>query len=88
MDPEEQVGHCAELQVLLWLILALLGLVSAVCLQRDRGVTCPVHLSQPGLQGSQPVAEGRDPALGGGSAPVPAAVDPVDLVDQHSADLL
>lgn len=83
MDAEEQVGHCTELHVLLWLILPSLGLVSAICLQRDRGVTCPAHLSQPGLQGSQTVAEGRDPALCGGSASVP-----VDLVDEHSADLL
>lgn len=39
------------------------------CLQSDRGVTCPAWPA-----GSQTVAECRDPALGGGSAPVPAAV--------------
>lgn len=75
VDPEEQVAHCTELQVLSWFILAPLGLVSAVCLQRDRGAPCPAHLSQPGLQEFQTVAEGRGPALGGGSAPVSAAVE-------------
>lgn len=76
--------------MLFWLILAPLGLVSAVCLQRDRGVTCPAHLSQPDLQGLQSVAECRDLpwVVALPQCQLQWSRGPVDLVDEHSADLL
>lgn len=71
VGPEEQVGLCTELQVLLWLILPPLGLVSA----EGRRCYLPCSAVPAWPAGSQTVAECRDPALGGGCAPVPAAVE-------------